>query len=440
MTSIFLILGIILVTILGRNIIVHIYRDVSVSEIVALGYIVGLGVFTLVLFILNILGLKYSFIDSNLILALLTITSYYVSRNKKFIIEQIKVNKPALMSIFIYTIIFIIPIIIYGFYWPVKDWDSLALYDYRAISFIHTGYMTEALRSNYDFGYPLFTSISNTWVYSLGSQSPTIIYSLFYISLLVIFFSVLSRATNYSYAVFWTISLGLVNTLFEQAHMTYSNLPYITYLSLGILYISEGIRKSRDRINIGVLLIGLSTWVRGEPFWIIPLVAIFIFSHLNIFDYYYVLAYTFVVKLIQYPWNLYKIKHFPVTDGASPGYLSDILLLTKNIHIPRALEVSTYIWTNVIYPQLLIYVGGGLSVISIFLIAKKKSLHLRFASFIILSSLLLIYVGTYVFSIRYETWDQIGNSAQRMSIFIIPLLFYMIANIYYQILSQYENK
>ena len=57
MASIFLILGIILVTILGRNIIAHIYRDFNVYEIVALGYLVGLGVFTLVLFILNILGL-----------------------------------------------------------------------------------------------------------------------------------------------------------------------------------------------------------------------------------------------------------------------------------------------------------------------------------------------------------------------------------------------
>ena len=422
-----LFIGLILVTLFGRNIVRLIYPDAARVESLALGYLIGLGLFTLALFLTNLAGLKYAALESNSLLVVLFIISAYLARNTRPTPLVKRSGKITTIITILFGIFFLVPVLLYGLYWPAKDWDSLALYDYRAISFINTGFMDEGFRTGYDFSYPLFTSLSNTWVYSMSFYSPTIIYSLIYISLLTIFYSLIARKTSPSYALFWTVCLGFVTAIYEQAHMTYSNLPYATFLALGYIYLAEGINGKRGRLYLGMLLIALSTWIRIEPFWLAVIPAMLLltkgFRNKGIST----LTYLIMVKIVQIPWQRFKSLNNTYATPSSSGIISDLRILVANLEVSQIRVVLEYIWANILRPDAYLYYAIGVTALLFIYNYRSFSTSIKVVMITIVTSLAMFFIGTYIFSIRYETWDQIGNSAQRMAIFIIPLSIYLIS-------------
>ena len=72
----------------------------------------------------------------------------------------------------------------------------------------------------------------------------------------------------------------------------------------------------------------------------------------------------------------------------------------------------------------------------------KLSTYIYPILLIIILNIGIVFAGTYVFSLSYPTWDQIGDSASRMSMFITPMLITVISIIIDSIFSskKYDYK
>ena len=169
-------------------------------ERLGLAYLLGIGLLTFLMFLSFLIGLKFTLINTLFVLTVATIILLLLTRNirSKFRLEMkelfslLKFSFIEKIFVFILIILFIYSLI-NSLYWPVADWDALAIYDFRAKVFAMTGGMAEGIDRGYFFGYPLLVSLANAWVYLLGGDNPKLIYSLFYISFIFVFYGVIRR-------------------------------------------------------------------------------------------------------------------------------------------------------------------------------------------------------------------------------------------------------
>ena len=158
-----------------------------------LSYLLGIGIFTLLMFATNLLGLKLTFANNILIFLFAATSLIFFGRMRlkgywKDFKKSFKSFHPGLTEKVTIGAIgyFIVSSFANTFYWPVYIWDALTLYDFRGHLFAQTGFIQNtitSLNSGYYFSYPLFTSLSHTIVYLSGGANSQFIYSLFYLSL-----------------------------------------------------------------------------------------------------------------------------------------------------------------------------------------------------------------------------------------------------------------
>jgi hypothetical protein len=299
----------------------------------------------------------------------------------------------------------------------------LALYDFRGKIFAQTGYMQAAISSGYFWGYPLMTSLAHSIIYLFGGKNPNFLYTLFYLSLIIIFYSLLRLRVSRKAGLFYTLLLAIAPEVFDHSLFSYTNLPYTTYLGLGlIMLINWMVKKGRvGQFVIAALLIALSTWVRSkETFWIIPLLLTFIYCFSRK-RYLYILIYSAIFFPIQQTWKIFQ------SWGVGSRYetlkeITNYLGLLKQFNVSRWIEILKYVYANVIVflgPVFALFIFAFiLSVVT----KKFKRDYLYFSTtFLILA---FIFVGTYILSYTYTGWEQIGRSASRVSMVLFPLLIY----------------
>jgi hypothetical protein len=113
-------------------------------ELISLGYILGIGIFTFFWFLLNWVGIRYNLSFGFLLLVGLNAIVLLVSKMKYGRwFEKIKYdfsyfrNLTQVEKIGLGILIFIcISVFTQCIYWPVHGWDSLVLYDFRARVFV----------------------------------------------------------------------------------------------------------------------------------------------------------------------------------------------------------------------------------------------------------------------------------------------------------------
>ncbi len=414
---------------IGLPLAVVILDDYDIG-IFGLSFLLGLGIFTLVMYISNLLGIKFTFINNIILLLLVSLPLLVVARKNisRFFhdyfnsIKQTKINsfeKP----IIVLVIFFVATSIISDLYWPVYSWDALALYDYRGISFSNTGFMSEAINSGYFWGYPLLTSLAHTIVYLSGDSNPHFIYTLFYISLAVCFYGAIRRFTSRGVSLIATLSLITIPDIFDHSLFAYTNLPYTAYFSIGVIYAFIWQKtKNTKYMLISALLIGLSTWVRSkETFWLLIVLAIFLESLFNkkIKDAIYFLL---IFIPIQQMWKIFQ------SFGVGSKYSTTSEISTYSMMFFNLFDfnkwqmVITYLYKNILLPWGPSVIAFSVSFLMVVYTKKFKSYYFIFLVNIAL--ILFVFVGTYFLSLTYPYWASIGGSATRMSMFFYPLFIF----------------
>lgn len=404
--------------------------NITNLEKLGLSYLIGVGLFTLLLFILYTIGIRFTSINTIFVyltsFLILFLINYKLGRIKKNNIYFNLSFKTTTEKVLVGILFFIfISVLISGFYRPISSWDSISLYDFRSRMFLQTGGFEAMSWWSYYFSYPPLTSLAQYWMYVFKAGTAMPIHACFYIFFVLSSFGVFKRWMNNILALIFTLFIALAPELFLHGHLAYTNLPYTLFLVLGTIYLYLFFKSHRySDIILGAILIGLSTWSRTvEPFWIIPLTLTIIYSLINkkIFP---IIIYCLIFFSIQLPWKQFQ---FSVAQVGSSNPVTTAVSTTSEMikmHDTNAFKtVFDYLnWVIFDYYKVFLFIP--------LLLIVKKIIHKEkidwFFPIFIICSLLILVGGTYVFSKTQPTWNQIPDSARRMMLFIPPVsIFYL---------------
>ncbi len=429
-----IILGLLIISFLGYQVINTFDDSLFPLERLSLSFLLGLGLFTNIIFLFSLVGMQINLHNTIVILLLLIfLLSIFNWRKRKFFIKgklsflPLKISK--LEKMFIGAILlFLILSLVISIYWPISIWDALALYDFRAKIIFETGYFHK-IASNFEYfsHYPLFTSLSHVIVYLLGGTNPQFIYSLMFGAYAAVFYSALKRfSSSRVKSLLLTLLVVTWPSLFNHSTFAYTNLPYTIYLTSAFFYLYTYIRKKNiGYLILSAIMLGLSTWTRdAEPFWMVAFMLLaghqLLIRRVKPIFYY---AISFFA--IQIPWRQYQAHTFGPARSTQNQIISSANVLVSNLNIDRIRLVSAYIYGNIVE-----YWGFALIglVVFIFIFENIRSIRNRTNLFflIIFLSMILMMVSIYIFSIIYPGWAEIPGSARRMSMFFVPLFIFYI--------------
>lgn len=323
-------------------------------------------------------------------------------------------------------------VFIQDLFWPVTDWDALALYDFRAKVMVITGSLAQGKELGYFFQYPLFTSALHAATYLSGLGVAKIWYALLYQASLAVFYALLRRRSSAVVSMWGTVFLATSPLLFQHSFMAYTNLSYTMLGSLGFMYLWQWWADGQDQDGtLGAMLVGLSTWVRiSEPFNLVAALLVLCVlakrawtRQLSWQRWLHVACLLGLIVFTRYPWDM-LIKQTYGQNLATPiNSLSLVQTWSPSAFAGRVVEVVRYLWKNSA-PVYLRYalVAGLLVVIDL----RHRRWQLVFAWFSILALMGMIFVGTLLLSFSLESWNRIGDSVARMSMFLVPLWMYVI--------------
>jgi 4-amino-4-deoxy-L-arabinose transferase-like glycosyltransferase len=310
-----------------------------------------------------------------------------------------------------------------NWYWPVTDWDALALYDFRAKVITLRGSMIEGKTLEYFFQYPLYTSLLHVATYLSGLKEAKIWYAIIYQSFLVTFYALVRKRTSRMIALLAAVALAISPELFTQSFMAYTNLSFAAFTTTGFLYLWQWYQDGQDKhLLLGAILIGLSTWVRmSEPFYLVSIVIIF----LGTLKYKRAYALSVLAALIavftRYPWD----KYITLLYGKGPPTPLNQITLGSSLSFPFLLhrlgEVSVYVW-QYSYSMLFSYAVLGTIVLIYDIRQKKYRLLLPWLTLFLFVG--MIFAGTLMLSFSLESWNRIGDSLARMTSSLLPLFIF----------------
>ncbi len=237
------VLSVLLIFVLGFSLANLILPKAEGLEKLSLSFVLGIGVFTFFWFLLNLVGIPYIFVSGFVLFLILILLIWGANRlihkerqeNVKVIdiayFKRMSVIEKVSLALIVF---FFLSVLVGNIYWPVRHWDSLVLYDFRAKIFAQTGFMQDAIDSGYFFGFPLLTALAHTWAYLSGFKNPSFIYGLFYMFFIINFFINIKKLhIKRTFVLLLTLLLTVSPRLFDHTQWSYTNLPYSVYLVLG---------------------------------------------------------------------------------------------------------------------------------------------------------------------------------------------------------------
>jgi len=442
-----------------------------ILERISVGFLLGSGLFTFIIFLANWwLKVPFKTVYSSLILILLNIVAFVINISVRKIRKEQKLfdynlnfkesfeNFSTIGKVIIGAILFLFTSsLIHNIFWPISDWDALAVYDFRSKTFVITGFITDAISRGYFTGYPLYTSLFHTFLYIIGFKNPIFIYTIIYINfILVFYFIMLKISNNQLISLAGAAFVSINSTIYAHSTIAYTNLSYAVFLAVGFAYIIYSYCENKINLSIfyiGVLFVSLASWIRtSEPFWLlsIPFILLFLVYSKKVIHFSISI---FILYAPRFLWFRFLTK-YGVINGS---YDSGSLLTGKNmiLHIfsLNHIKVLSYFYQNMIshYDTLLIAFLVSL-VLLIYLVFVKKMIKFDFRnnlsvamflpSILVLLSLLIMLLGLYMFMFTYGDYAlEIIDSAERSTMpIILFILFSIFTNLYYLVKITMHDK
>jgi len=445
-----LIVGLLLPVVFGFVISLLMAREIAILERIALAYGLGYGLLTLGMFLLDVLGIEFSLVNTSaLVSGILILSLVYLKWKGRFDYSSLRRLRPiqreksirAPFSVFEIVMIvllgfFVLSHVVIAIYWPVHTWDSISTYDFRARIFAETKSIPEAaLRmkdsffipggyTNAVFQYPPMTSLVHTWLYLSGWGSPKIFYPLLLISLAIVFYFSLRDCSPRYHSLLFTLILVTVPFFYKQAGDALTNFPFAFYFGVGTIYLYRWIStQKRGFLVLSGLLLGLSSWARRESL-------IFFLGYLIVLAIYSIPRKRFLAPLlfclpylsIEFLWGTYTLN---VLDIKSATAIPNLLVVLRGwrevLDLERWKEVTTYLWSRLGVLRMLFF----LPVVAILLYFDKIRQH-RFLFLLVLSNLVIFAAGTYSL-VTIHGWRAFGNAPTRLFMMFLPPICYFVA-------------
>lgn len=270
------------------------------AEKIALLYCVGLGLLTLEMAILSLLNIKFSIISLTMCITLLVAAVLLITRRQEKSHDRKK--KQSLSWLEKFFILGISFEVLYAFFrtliTPMESYDGIAIYALKSKIF----YLAQSIPHDFfsSFGkfvphveYPLLIPLAETAFYtffgSLNDLLVKIIFPLYYLSLVVVFYSVSRRFINRRQSLFFTFLLATIPQVTDFATNGYADLPFAFYCSAAIFYLYLWMREKKDPFLIlSFILSALAMWTKSEGlmFAVINAAVIIVYMIINMSFYF----------------------------------------------------------------------------------------------------------------------------------------------------------
>ena len=334
------IFGLSLTILLGLFISLFLVPKMYSLERIGVSYVLGLGLMTFIMFIEFLFGVNFSLNSSLVTILILVVILFFIVRKKalQFLIDirsdihSIRLNKIEKVILIILGFLFVFSLVC-TLYWPVGAWDSLVLYDWRAKLFVTNGNMDEGISRGYFFGVPLLTSLAHTWVYFLGSKQPEFIYTLFFISFVLMYYGSLREFSKRLLSLFTVLILSTTPDVLIHSTFSYTNFPFTVYFVMSTIYMYIWmVKEKRGYLVLSAILLGLSAWTRSsEPFWIINVIVLIIFS-LYKRKYFSPIVFTGLFFSLRQPWVIFENSKLEYSATVSSKISEGIWAIINNIN------------------------------------------------------------------------------------------------------------
>lgn len=252
----------------------------SIGEKVALSFAWALGLKSLIIFALVVLGMTESiWIQLGVSLGALALVGILRFRQSS---NSLPPSHPSEKKSFLFMLMILILGILFCFsltnalFFPITEADGI-WYHVRAMVFLHEGKFDSSTIVSQFRQYPPFVPLLFAYLMSFGVDSLKIIFPFIYLCLLVIFYyRVFAVTKNQKIAVWFTLVLGTTPLFWWHSFLPFLDLTTGFYYSMGALYwffLIQSIfsQKSEDGSSpscawafLSGTLFGLAAWNRLE--------------------------------------------------------------------------------------------------------------------------------------------------------------------------------
>ena len=280
-----LITGIIIVIAIGFILLNDISLKFSWYEKIGLSFPIGIGIQTMLMAIINLLGIPLTIpnifvADGILIVALL----YPLYRKKEEVAAYYKNNLRFTSPRYNLVWLFFIGVILYleymnfakCIYFPTFDRDSLAGFDtigyviaqehtLKNLSLFQPDYMPQINQAGSYITYAPMLQLSYAFVYLLGAETSKLIPALIYLFFLIAFYGSLDRVIGKTGAAITTFFMMITPEMIGFSSLSATNVIHAVSASLGIIYLALWFREREKKdLYIGSLLLGINIWTRTD--------------------------------------------------------------------------------------------------------------------------------------------------------------------------------
>ncbi len=278
-------LGWIITFMFGILIINTLSPKIKTIEKIGFALPIGIGISTLAMMLLDLIGIPINNIKILLgieLVSIVILSIFAYLNNKSFfspekpVSEAINVQKLfpinlAWILIMSYSIYAIYSIAAKTMFWPVFIYDSVNGYDFIAKAIVEEGtlnnlifdpeYPMYSIRSLYPPLVPIAFGIS----YLFGFTSSKIVVVFFYLSNFIVFYSFIKRYSTHFAAALFSLFFAITPEFAAFSALSSPNPPCTFYTSMGLLSLYIWYKEDiKSYFNLGTLCMMLALWTRTE--------------------------------------------------------------------------------------------------------------------------------------------------------------------------------
>lgn len=447
-------IGLIISFLLGLSLMNLISWKFSILEKLSLSFLVGSGVISVLMLILDLFNIPLTIFSiwsiSIITIVLLNIKS--IIHRKEIVLSFPPISKESLPKLNLVWLVFIGLIIYLEYmnitkcmYFPAFDSDSIAGFDtigyivakehtFANISVFNSQYVAEIHNPGSYMTYPPLLQLNYAYLYLLGAETSKLFPALVYLSLLVSFYSVVARFVNHTLAAVTTFFMMITPEMIAFSSLSGTNVVHATYVSLGILYAVLALqKKEKSYLYLSATLLSLNMLVRSEGIVFIgaTMTVIFIYTfftrdqNISLFKNYRSLIWFTIISASGFVfWQIFmKISGF-WAEGIVVTHL-----FWDSERASNVLNYSYDLWANKVYYGITFGVFCIAIISNIYFICRKRDSW--FLPAIIILSMFFYMILMYQLKYNWASIEAVfTQSVKRFMFCFIPLIWCSISSSY----------
>lgn len=268
-----LFVGLLMLYVMGASLVLRFGKNFSWKEIIAFSFLIGVGAETFFMFLADVIGFGFSqyvlFFASFAVIALNYDLLYdYYQKNRMYIKLPPFSNYAAIVLVLAIAYLFYLTTE-RNLYWATAEHDAIASFDKLGMVMALEGRIKISL---FDYNlqgaggvYPPLFHGAIAYVYLFGAESPKIITTLFYGSLLLGFYALCRKYVSAINALFFTLLLEMIPEMYVHASYLLGNLPTTANVGLAGLTLFVALDKNdKHYLWLSAVLTAIALWTRND--------------------------------------------------------------------------------------------------------------------------------------------------------------------------------